>query len=107
VAVCEQAGLRVADVPDGLDTHVSRRAGLSAGQRRRAALARVLLDPGRIVLLDEPTASVDAESEAAIVGAVRELAAQGRVVVLVSHREATLAAADRVVSMTPALAGGL
>jgi thiol reductant ABC exporter CydD subunit len=73
-------------------------AGLSAGQRQRVALARAFLSDARIVLLDEPTANLDGESEAAVLEAVRRLA-RGRTVILVAHRPALLTLADRVVRM--------
>ncbi|MFD3696696.1 thiol reductant ABC exporter subunit CydD [Streptomyces sp. NPDC058646] len=76
--------------------------GLSAGQRQRLALARAFLADRPVLLLDEPTAALDGETEAGIVDAVRRLAV-GRTVVLVVHRPALLAVADRVVTMT---AGG-
>jgi ABC-type multidrug transport system fused ATPase/permease subunit len=84
---------------DFLDATVGENgAGLSAGQRQRVALARAFLSDARIVLLDEPTANLDGESEAAVLEAVRRLA-RGRTVVVVAHRPALLALADRVVRM--------
>ncbi|WP_327375195.1 thiol reductant ABC exporter subunit CydD [Streptomyces sp. NBC_01216] len=71
-------------------------AGLSAGQRQRLALARAFLADRPVLLLDEPTAALDGETEAAVVEAVRRLAV-GRTVLLVVHRPALLAVADRVV----------
>nr|WP_322975166.1 thiol reductant ABC exporter subunit CydD [Peterkaempfera bronchialis] len=89
-------------LPHGTDTALGEGgAGLSAGQLRRIALARAFLATDRpLVLLDEPTASLDGESEAAVVDAVRALAADPRrTVLLVAHRPALLAAADRQVRL--------
>ncbi|WP_340559592.1 thiol reductant ABC exporter subunit CydD [Streptomyces sp. GSL17-111] len=71
-------------------------AGLSAGQRQRVALARAFLADRPVLLLDEPTAALDGSTEGAVVDAIRRLAA-GRTVLLVVHRPALLAVADRVV----------
>ncbi|MEU4026643.1 thiol reductant ABC exporter subunit CydD [Streptomyces anulatus] len=91
----------VAVLPDGVRTALGEDgAGLSAGQRQRLALARAFLADRPLLLLDEPTASLDGESEAGIVDAVRRLAA-GRTVLLVVHRPALLAVADRVVTLEP------
>lgn len=92
----------VTGLPEGLDTLLGEDgAGLSAGQRQRLALARAFLADRPLLLLDEPTAALDGETEAAVVDAVRRLAA-GRTVLLVVHRPALLAVADRVVSLVPA-----
>ncbi|MFF7363919.1 thiol reductant ABC exporter subunit CydD [Streptomyces sp. NPDC008125] len=77
-------------------------AGLSAGQRQRLALARAFLADRPVLLLDEPTASLDGGTEAGIVEAVRRLA-EGRTVLLVAHRPALLPLADRVVTLEPAV----
>ncbi|MCM2412888.1 thiol reductant ABC exporter subunit CydD [Streptomyces sp. RKAG290] len=91
----------VTELPDGARTLLGEDgAGLSAGQRQRLALARVFLADRPVLLLDEPTASLDGETEAGIVGAVRRLAA-GRTVLLVVHRPALLSVADRVVTLEP------
>ncbi|MCF2526535.1 thiol reductant ABC exporter subunit CydD [Yinghuangia soli] len=83
----------------GLDTVLGEDgAGLSAGQRQRLALARAFLADRPVLLLDEPTANLDGESEAAVVDAVRTLA-QGRTVLLVAHRPALVAVADQVVHL--------
>lgn len=95
----------VAGLPQGLDTALGEDgAGLSAGQRQRLALARAFLADRPLLLLDEPTAALDGETEAGVVDAVRRLAA-GRTVLLVVHRPALLAVADRVVSLVPTAAG--
>ncbi|MFF4696728.1 thiol reductant ABC exporter subunit CydD [Streptomyces chattanoogensis] len=86
-------------LPHGAATRLGELgSGLSAGQRQRIALARAFLADRPILLLDEPTANLDGETEEAIVAAVRRLAA-GRTVLLVVHRPALLAVADRVVRL--------
>ncbi|MFI6723067.1 thiol reductant ABC exporter subunit CydD [Streptomyces atratus] len=93
----------VAELPDGAQTLLGEDgAGLSAGQRQRLALARAFLADRPLLLLDEPTASLDGETEAGIVEAVRRLAT-GRTVLLVVHRPALLSVADRVVTLEPGL----
>jgi ATP-binding cassette subfamily B protein len=83
--------------PDGYDTVVGESGSrLSGGQRRRIALARAVLRDARVLLLDEPTSGLDAQSEAAVVRALRR-AAKGRTVIMVSHRLGLAAVADRVV----------
>ncbi|MEU2867713.1 thiol reductant ABC exporter subunit CydD [Streptomyces olivoreticuli] len=83
----------------GTDTRLGEDgAGLSAGQRQRVALARAFLADRPVLLLDEPTANLDGETEAAVVEAVQRLA-EGRTVLLVVHRPALLAVADRVIRL--------
>jgi ATP-binding cassette subfamily C protein CydD len=82
--------------PEGLDTPLGDRgAGLSGGELRRLAVARALLRNAALVVLDEPTAGLDRESEMLVLQSIRRLAA-GRTVLAISHREAVIAAADRV-----------
>ncbi|MFF3214636.1 thiol reductant ABC exporter subunit CydD [Streptomyces sp. NPDC002886] len=92
-------------LPRGADTPLGEGGvGLSAGQRQRLALARAFLADRPVLLLDEPTAALDGETEAAVVEAVRRLAV-GRTVLLVVHRPALLALADRVVRVGAGPAG--
>ncbi|MCS0635156.1 thiol reductant ABC exporter subunit CydD [Streptomyces sp. LP05-1] len=100
VAALRDAGADfVAALPDGTATVLGEDGtGLSAGQRQRLALARAFLADRPVLLLDEPTAALDGETEAAVVTAVRRLAA-GRTVLLVVHRPALLPLADRVVEL--------
>ncbi|MFF4318567.1 thiol reductant ABC exporter subunit CydD [Streptomyces sp. NPDC001568] len=89
----------VSALPGGIRTALGEGGvGLSAGQRQRLALARAFLADRPVLLLDEPTAALDGETEAAVVDAVRRLAV-GRTVLLVVHRPALLAVADRVVAV--------
>ena len=73
--------------------------GLSLGQRQRLALTRVLLTDAPLVLLDEPTAHLDPESEDRVLAAVRSLATSGRAVLVVGHRAPVLAVADTVATI--------
>ncbi len=99
VAAARRAGLDqvLADLPDGWDTRVGERgASLSGGQRQRVSIARAFLKDAPILLLDEPTASLDAENERHITDSVHALSA-GRTVVTVTHRLDTAREADQIV----------
>jgi thiol reductant ABC exporter CydD subunit len=71
--------------------------GLSAGQRRRVALARAFVRDADVLVLDEPTADLDAAAEARVLATVRDRADRGAAVLLVAHRPELLAFADHVV----------
>jgi ATP-binding cassette, subfamily C, bacterial CydD len=87
----------VARVPGGWAARVGQGGlGLSAGQRQRLALTRVLLSDAPLVVLDEPTAHLDAGSEQSVLAVLAQLRAMGRTVVLVAHRPALAAMADQV-----------
>lgn len=86
-------------LPDRLDTLVGEGGrALSGGEARRVALARALVRDAPLVLLDEPTANLDRESEAAVLSALRHLA-RGRTVIVATHSPAVLDLADRVVRL--------
>ncbi len=104
-AALEDAGLAevVRHLPDGAATRLGEGgAGLSAGERQRLALARAFVRDAPLLVLDEPTASLDNETEADVLAAIRRLVA-GRTALLVAHRPALLALADRVVELPAAL----
>ena len=73
-------------------------AGISQGQRQRLALARALARPASLVLLDEPTAALDEETEQRVLTGIAR-AVRGRTVVLVTHRLAPVALADQVIAI--------
>ena len=80
------------DAPIGQDG-----AGLSVGQRQRFALTRALLARTPIVILDEPTAHLDAVSEEIVLKAIEALRKKGRTVIAIAHRQALIDAADQVI----------
>ncbi|MEU1993109.1 ATP-binding cassette domain-containing protein [Nocardia gamkensis] len=90
----------LADLPDGWRTVVGPGGiGLSLGQRQRLALTRVLATDRPILLLDEPTAHLDAAAEATVLAALQLRARAGATVVVIGHRPTVLAAADHVVQV--------
>jgi ATP-binding cassette subfamily B multidrug efflux pump len=108
-AIAEAARLARADVfiPDlvdqhgrmGYSAHVGERGvKLSGGQRQRVAIARVILKDAPILVLDEATASLDSEVEAAIQDSLKDLM-RDKTVIAIAHRLSTIAALDRLVVM--------
>jgi ATP-binding cassette subfamily C protein CydD len=96
-AVLAQAGDFIEALPHGWDTRVGEGGqGLSGGQVQRIALARAFLKDASLVILDEPTANLDLDSETRIYAAMRTLAA-GRTLILIAHRLRTVREADRIV----------
>ena len=89
----------LARLPEGLDTRVGDKGlALSGGEAQRVALARAFVKDAPILLLDEPTAHVDLESERQILNAIDTIA-RGRTTITISHRGATIAHADRQVEL--------
>jgi ATP-binding cassette subfamily C protein CydC len=86
----------VRTLPNGLDTWVGEGgARFSAGQARRLVLARALLSPAPILILDEPCTGLDAETERAFLGTLNDVAEE-RSVILVTHRLTGVERLDRI-----------
>ena len=83
-------------LPDGYDTQVGDIGGaLSGGERQRVSIARAILKDAQIVLLDEPTAALDTESEVAVQRAIDRLV-RDKTVIVIAHRLSTVVGADQI-----------
>jgi ATP-binding cassette subfamily B protein len=98
IEACEEAQIwnLISELPDGLDTIVGDRGyRLSGGEKQRVALARLLLKAPSVVVLDEATAHLDSETEAAVQLALRT-ALTGRTSLVIAHRLSTIREADQI-----------
>jgi ATP-binding cassette subfamily B protein len=98
IAACEAAQIwaLISALPDGLDTVVGDRGyRLSGGEKQRVAIARLLLKAPSVVVLDEATAHLDSESEAAVQRALKT-ALTGRTSLVIAHRLSTIREADQI-----------
>lgn len=94
----------VRSLPQQLETWLGEGgAGLSGGQARRVALARTLLSPAPILILDEPAAGLDAETEQAFLSTLNQVAT-GRTVILIAHRLTGVERLDRIWRLSGGLA---
>ena len=90
----------LASAPDGWNTVIgSGGVGLSVGQRQRLALTRALAAHSQVVILDEPTAHLDAVSEETVVRAINAMRDAGRTVIVIAHRAAMMEAANAVIDV--------
>jgi ATP-binding cassette, subfamily C, bacterial CydCD len=99
-AALRDAGIEdeVRALPEGLETRLAADgSGLSIGQLQRLSLARALMSPVDLVLLDEPTAALDPSTEKAVADAIGRLAAGGATVIVVAHRPALIEVAHQIV----------
>jgi ATP-binding cassette subfamily B protein/subfamily B ATP-binding cassette protein MsbA len=96
-AKAANAHLFISQLPNGYDTIVGERgATLSGGERQRVAIARALLKDAPVLILDEPTSSLDSESERLLLDALDRLMA-GRTTLIIAHRLSTIRHADQIV----------
>ncbi len=98
-AAAAQVGLleAIEELPAGFDTRIGEEgAVLSGGQRQRLALARAIFGDPRLVVLDEPNASLDEAGEKQLISLLHELRARGATVVVIAHRTSLIAAADKL-----------
>jgi subfamily B ATP-binding cassette protein MsbA len=87
----------ISRMPHGYDTVVGERGDtLSGGQRQRIGIARAVIRNSPIMILDEPTAALDTESEHLVIDALRELM-KGRTVIMIAHRLSTISEADKII----------
>ncbi|MDO5025928.1 MAG: thiol reductant ABC exporter subunit CydD [Trueperella sp.] len=91
----------VAQLPQGWDTFIGQDGvGMSLGQRQRLALTRALVAPKKVVVLDEPSAHLDAVGEKYVTDVVQALRASGHTVIVIAHRAAILEIADQVMAVS-------
>jgi ABC-type multidrug transport system fused ATPase/permease subunit len=87
----------ISRMPNGYDSMIGERGEtLSGGQRQRIAIARAVIRNSPILVLDEPTAALDTESERLVIEALRRLM-KGRTVIMIAHRLSTLIDADKII----------
>ena len=100
IVALKDAGLEMRDLSDGLDTHLGNlQSGVSVGQLRKIGLTRAILKKSALLILDEPSASVDDLSEEIIATVIKREAQEGRMVLMISHRPQLSVAADAVIDM--------
>ena len=95
----ELAGCKnfIDELPLGLDTRLGRGGDtLSVGQQQRLSIARGLIRETRVLILDEPTAALDPETEQALLQSLRD-ASEERLVIVIAHRLSTIRQADQIV----------
>jgi subfamily B ATP-binding cassette protein MsbA len=86
----------IANMPHGYDTVLGDQGTLSGGQRQRIGIARAIIRNNPILILDEPTAALDTESEVRVMEALKRLM-KGRTVIMIAHRLSTIRDVDKII----------
>ena len=95
-AVAARADAFISRLPDGYDTMVGEMgATLSVGEQQRLSIARALLKDAPVLILDEPTSAIDAQTEAMLLDGIERLM-KGRTTLTIAHRLSTIRGADRI-----------
>ncbi len=95
-AIAADAHEFISALPDGYETEIGQKGRrLSGGQRQRIAIARAMIRDAPVLILDEPTTGLDAESGSRIMGPLRRLMG-GRTTIVISHNLVTVRDADRI-----------
>jgi ATP-binding cassette subfamily C protein EexD len=95
----------ILSLPDGYETILKGDSGLlSGGQRQRIGLARALYNKPKLLILDEPNSNLDDQGEKALVAAMAQIASEGSIVIVITHRTTTLAKVDKILVMQNGIA---
>ena len=100
LSICEQLGILsfIESLPNGFETKISENGvSLSGGERQRLAIARALYRDPEILILDEPTASLDSQSESYVQNTLSELTSSDKTIILIAHRLSSVIKADKIV----------
>lgn len=103
VEVIKKLGLEnfIDDLPQGLDTRIGEHgASLSGGERQRLAIARAVYRNPEIILFDEATSSLDTLAEKYVKQVIKQLASEGKTIVIIAHRLSMVHDADTIVTLS-------
>lgn len=103
VAAAQLAGVHgmIQGMPDGYNTQIGEGGhALSGGQRQRIGLARALYNEPKVIVLDEPNASLDSEGEVALLSALKQMQAAQSTVIMITHKTNILVTMDKILVLT-------
>ncbi len=103
VEVIKKLGLEnfIDNLPQGLDTRIGEHgASLSGGERQRLAIARAVYRNPEIILFDEATSSLDTLAEKYVKQVIKQLASEGKTIVIIAHRLSTVHDADTIATLS-------